>query len=310
MDNKRIRRLITVFNRNSLLKDVIVEKRRGVSEFYANFKYPEYMDQKRFFIGDIPAHLLSYKKDDEKVDNFIDHNSEGWIILQLHGGGYVNAFKRQYLNMAGLYVEASRGMQVLSIDYRVAPENPYPAALDDAVSAYKWILEAGYEPDNVIIAGDSAGGGLAMCLTAYLRDHDMPLPAGIIALSPWTDVTASGESYDTHYEDDPVFGLTRDSLIYNNPYVGDEDPKNPYISPLFGDFYNFPPMLIQVGECEMLYSDSESVTQKARSQGVDVTFTVYEEMFHVFQIAGTYMSESKKAWGEITKFIQDIRTSK
>lgn len=304
-NKKRIRQLVAVFNKKSLLKTVLVEKRRNVSEIDASFRYPDFIEDERFLIGKIPAQLLSYKSEEEneKLGHFINPNAKGWIVLQLHGGGYVNAFKKQYLNMAGLYAEAGRGIQVLSIDYRVAPENPYPAVLEDAIEAYKWILDKGYEPDRIIVAGDSAGGGLSMCLTAYLRDHGMPLPAGIIALSPWTDVTASGESYDSHYEDDPVFGGTRESLIYNNPYVGDENPKNPYISPLFGEFTAFPPMLIQVGECEMLFSDSEAAAQKAKEQGVNVVFTVYPEMFHVFQIAGTMMNESKKAWAEISRFI-------
>ena len=106
---------------------------------------------------------------------------------------------------------------------RVAPEHPYPAALEDAIACYKWLLSQGWFGSQIVLAGDSAGGGLAMCLTMYLRDHDMPLPAGIVAMSPWTDLTAGGESYETNYERDPLFGNTRDSLIYVNDYPGDHD---------------------------------------------------------------------------------------
>lgn len=229
------------------------------------------------------------------------------IILQLHGGGYVGAMRNAYRMFAGLYNEVSSGMNVLTIDYRVAPEYPYPAALVDAFDSYCWLLEQGWYAEQIILAGDSAGGGLAMALCHYLKDKGMQLPCGIVAMSPWTDLTASGESYDTNYERDPLFGKTRDSLIYNKEYVGENDPVNAYISPLFGDFREFPPMLIQVGSYEMLLSDSVSVAAKAREQGVKVRLSIYDGMFHIFQMAAKMLPESKRAWVEIGKFIDVLR---
>ncbi len=231
------------------------------------------------------------------------------VILQLHGGGYIGAMRNAYRMFAGLYCEVSGGMSVLTIDYRVAPEHPYPAALEDAVAAYQYLLDEGWFAEQIIVAGDSAGGGLAMALCHYLKDHHMMLPCGIIAMSPWTDLLASGESYDTNYERDPLFGNTRDSLIYNKDYVGDHDPMDSYISPLYGDFRGFPPMLIQVGSYEMLLSDSVSVAAKARLQGVRVRLSIYEGMFHVFQMAAKMMPESRRAWVEIGKFIELIDRS-
>lgn len=225
------------------------------------------------------------------------------VILQLHGGGYMGAVRNAYYVFAGLYNEVSHGFSVLTPDYRVAPEHPFPAALQDAVAAYQWLLDQGWFGEQIIVAGDSAGGGLAMALTMYLRDHNMPLPCGVIAMSPWTDVTASGESYTTNYEKDPLFGNTRESLIYLNDYAGEHDPMDPYISPLFGDFRHFPPMLIQVGSIEMLLSDSVDAAAKARSQGVKVRLSIYEGMFHVFQMAYLNIPESKRAWMEAGKFI-------
>lgn len=225
------------------------------------------------------------------------------VILQLHGGGYIGAMRNAYRMFAGLYNEVSHGMSVFTPDYRVAPEDPYPAALMDAYAAYCYLLEEGWFADQIILAGDSAGGGLAMALCHYLKDHHRQLPCGIVAMSPWTDLTASGESYDTNFERDPLFGKTRDSLIYNKDYVGDNDPMNAYISPLFGDFRDFPPMLIQVGSYEMLLSDSVSVAAQAREQGVKVRLSVYEGMFHIFQMAAKMLPESKRAWVEIGKFI-------
>ena len=226
------------------------------------------------------------------------------IILQLHGGGYIGGMRNAYRMFAGLYNEVSHGMSVLTVDYRVAPEDP----LVDAYAAYEWLLDQGWFSEQIILAGDSAGGGLAMALCHYLKNQGRQLPCGIVAMSPWTDLTASGESYDTNYERDPLFGRTRDSLIYNRDYVGENDPMSAYISPLFGDFREFPPMLLQVGSYEMLLSDSVDVAAKARAQGVKVRLSIYEGMFHVFQMAAKMLPESKKAWVEIGKFI-DVLTN-
>lgn len=229
-----------------------------------------------------------------------------YVILQLHGGGYVGAMRNAYRSFGVLYSEAGGGMDVLTIDYRVAPEHPYPAALLDALDAYGWLLEKGWIPRKIFLAGDSAGGGLAMGLCMLLKDRGIPLPAGIAAMSPWTDLTASGPSYEFNYEKDPLFGNTRDSLIYNKDYVTDNDPKNPYISPLFGDFGDFPPMLLQVGSIEMLLSDSVLAAEKAREAGVPVRLSIYEGMFHIFQMAMKMMPESRQAWKEIGIFLRGL----
>ncbi len=228
------------------------------------------------------------------------------VILQLHGGGYVAPMRNAYRMFAGLYSEVGKGMRVLTIDYRVAPEHPYPAALTDAYTAYHYLLDQGISPEQIIAAGDSAGGGLALCLCHYLKDQGEELPCGIVAMSPWTDLTAGGESYETNFNKDPLFGNTKDSLVYNKDYIQDNDPTNPYISPLFGDFTGFPPMLLQVGSYEMLLSDSVEVAAKARDAGVKVRLSVYEGMFHVFQMAAKMLPESRKAWVEIGRFFDII----
>ena len=132
----------------------------------------------------------------------------------------------------------------------------------------------------------------------------MELPEGLILMSPWTDLTASGESYETNYTLDPLFGNTKESMIFNRDYVGDEDPANPYISPLFGSYEGFPPMLIQVGSIEMLLSDSTSLAKKAKEAGGKVRLSVYEGMFHVFQMGELMLQESKKAWEEAGRFLR------
>lgn len=229
-----------------------------------------------------------------------------FVVLQLHGGGYIGKMRNVYRNFAKEYCDMRGGIKTLSIDYRVAPKNPYPAALNDAVTAYKWLLATGYEGKDIVIAGDSAGGGLSLALCQYLRDHKMPIAAGLVLMSPWTDLTASGPSYDDNYTLDPLFGNTKESMIYSGEYLGGHSAKEPYISPLFGDFSKLPPMLFQVGGIEMLLSDSVLAEKKAREAGCKTNITIYEEMFHVFQMGLDKLEESKQAWEEVKKFIESF----
>lgn len=258
------------------------------------WKCPSCFHVTQFSLPHCTAEMLS-RVQDPNIDR---------VVLQLHGGGYIGAMRNKYRSFAGLYNELGRGINVFTPDYRVAPENPFPAALEDAVSAYERLIEMGCQPGQVVVAGDSAGGGLALALCLYLKEQGMELPEGLILMSPWTDLTASGESYETNFMLDPLFGNTRDSMIYNLDYIGDDDPKNPYISPIFGDFEGFPPMLVQVGSIEMLLSDSVVLAQKAKSAGVKVRLSIYEEMFHVFQMAELMLPESKRAWEEVGKFLR------
>lgn len=285
-----------------LTNDLQIGKKIKSGELRKRLKEPPWIVPDCFNMTHIELKNFSMKLLSLKENPSQDH-----VILQLHGGGYMGAVRNAYYVFAGLYNEVSHGCNVLTPDYRVAPEHPYPAALEDAVASYQWLLDKGYYGEQIIVAGDSAGGGLAMALCMYIKDHHMPMPGGVVAMSPWTDLTASGESYETNYERDPLFGNTKDSLIYVNDYAGDHDKMDCYISPLFGDFRGFPPMLIQVGSLEMLLSDSVSVAAKAREQGIRVRLSIYEGMFHVFQMAYLNIPESKKAWAEVGKFIDVIQ---
>jgi len=231
----------------------------------------------------------------------------GRVILQLHGGGYIGPMKNIYRRFAVKYSKISYGADVLTPDYRVAPEHPFPAALEDAVYAYQWLLrEQKYEAKNIVVAGDSAGGGLALALCLYAKDHGLPLPGGIITMSAWTDVSLSGDSYETNYEIDPLFGNSRENMLYQCSYIGEADPKNPYLSPLFGDFKDFPPMLCQVGSYEVLLDDTLRAAARAREAGVKVRLSVYDGMFHVFQMGLELIPESREAWEEAEAYLRHI----
>ncbi len=232
--------------------------------------------------------------------------STGRVVLQLHGGAYIGPMKNIYRTLAVRYSKLLQGGDVLTIDYRVAPEHPYPAAVEDAVAAYLWLTEEkGYEPSQIIVAGDSAGGGLALVLLMYLRDHNIPLPLGAVLMSPWTDLTCGGDSYTFNFQKDPLFGNSTESMLFDSEYIGSADPTEPYISPLFGSFEGLPPMLFQAGSYEMLLSDSISACKKAKEEGCDARITVYEGMFHEFQMGLNLIPESKQAWKEVSDFISE-----
>ncbi len=260
-----------------------------------------------------PDHLRNMRMETElfsmellrPAENF-EENRRRRVILQLHGGGYYGRIHNTYRDAAAMYIEVSGGADVLSPDYRVAPEHPYPAALEDALEAYKWLLEQDYLPENTVFAGDSAGGGLALALGLYLKDHGLPMPAGIVTMSAWTDLTKSGDSYQEKFDEDPIFGGTRNSLVYKEGYYLDHDPMDPYISPVNGDYRGFPPMLLQVGEQEMLLDDTLSVGQKARFAGGRVRVHVYPGMFHIFQMGFTMWPEAREAWREIGQFLKIV----
>ena len=263
------------------------------------WRCPEHLIRTVMETDDFGMELLS------RTENYLS-NCERKAILQLHGGGYYGRMHNTYRDAAAMYIEVSGGADVLTPDYRVAPENPYPAALEDALEAYFWLIEQDYRSENIVIAGDSAGGGLTLALSLYLRDHHMPMPGGIITMSAWTDLTKSGDSYQEKFDSDPIFGGTRNTLVYKEGYYKDHDPMDPYISPVNGDYRGFPPMLMQVGEQEMLLSDTLSVAQRARFAGGRIRCHVYPGMFHIFQMGFTLYPEAKEAWGEIARFLKVI----
>ncbi|MFL6557158.1 MAG: alpha/beta hydrolase [Bacillus sp. (in: firmicutes)] len=226
------------------------------------------------------------------------------VILYLHGGGYALCSANTHRPLAAR-IGASAGMKVLFPEYRLAPEHPFPAAIEDAVNVYHWLLEQGYASEDIIFAGDSAGGGLCLATALVLRDQNEQLPAGIVCLSPWVDLTSSGESYQKNGELDPYLSV-RAVKEAVRIYAGTESLDHPLISPVFADLTGLPPIMIQSGSHEILQSDALTLADKAKASGVNVSLKVWDGMWHVWQISGDFLPEARRATREIGQFIRRI----
>jgi monoterpene epsilon-lactone hydrolase len=225
------------------------------------------------------------------------------VILYLHGGGYIAGSIITHQDLGARIARASN-TRILIIDYRRAPEHPFPAALDDAVTAYRWLTStAGLAPENIVIAGDSAGGGLTAATLVKLRDDGIPLPAAAVMLSPWTDLAHTGNSVKLKVAEDPF--LTPAELEFDAKlYIKTNHAKNPLISPLYADLAGLPPLLIQVGTAEILLDDAIRLAERAKAAGVDVTLDIWPDMVHVWQAFALVAPESREAIEKIGTFIK------
>jgi len=222
------------------------------------------------------------------------------VILYFHGGGYVLGDAVGHRNLSWRLARAS-GFRVLMVNYRLAPESPFPAALDDAIAAFDWLKSQGYAPENIILGGDSAGGGLALATLLNLKNLGADLPAAAILLSPWVDLTLSGASYADNSTLDPM--LTREVLkAWAETYLADRDAKAPLASPLYGDLQDLPPMLVHVGSTEILRSDAESLVDKVIEMGGAAALKVWPKMVHVFHLFGGRVPEADQAIDELGKY--------
>jgi epsilon-lactone hydrolase len=223
-------------------------------------------------------------------------------ILYLHGGGYLVGGPQDYRDMVSRIAAAAQA-RALTIDYRLAPEHPHPAAVEDAVAAYRWLLANGVDPARTAIAGDSAGGGLTIATLVSLRDTGERLPAAGVCVCPWVDLEMTGESMDRNAEADPL--VKRDVVTaMATAYLGDQGPRTPLASPLHADLRGLPPLLIQVGEVETLLDDARRLSERARAAGVAVTYEPWPEMVHVWQWFGSFLLEARDAIDRIGEFIR------
>jgi acetyl esterase/lipase len=227
----------------------------------------------------------------------------GKVLLYLHGGAYVLGSCRTHRQMVS-HIARAAGINALVPEYRLAPEHPFPAAIEDAVGVYRSLLDDGFSAGDIFIAGDSAGGGLTVATLLSLRHAGLPLPAAAVVLSPFLDVTASGESATTRAGQDPWFSAKDMTVVIDNYCPKGADLKNPLISPVFANVAGLPPTLIQVGDDEILLSDSTRLAEKMKAAGLDVEIEIWPGMWHVFQLFIGKMPESRRAIERIGAYLK------
>lgn len=270
----------------------IQDKRAGMETMAAGAPLPEGTVVEPVDAGGVPAEWVS------------DGSSSGdGVVLYLHGGGYCIGSMATHRAMAARFAAAGRA-RVLNVDYRLAPEHPHPAAVDDAVAAYRWLLGTGVAPEQVVIGGDSAGGGLVVAALVALRDGGDPLPAGGFCLSPWVDLECAGETFDTKADVDPM--CSREGLSeMAAAYAGGHDLRSPLVSPVHADLTGLPPLLIHVGTAETLLDDSVRLAERARAAGVEVHLEAWDDLVHVFQAFAPMVPEAVEAIDGIGAFVQE-----
>lgn len=226
------------------------------------------------------------------------------VLLYLHGGAYVLGSVATHRHLMARLAHASDA-RVLGVDYRRAPEHPFPAALDDAVAGYRWLLDQGSLPSEIVLVGDSAGGGLALATLIALREGGEPLPAAAAVMSPWVDLEGTGDSLHKNAAHDPM--ITRESLMRAaEAYLNGVDPRHPLAAPLHAELHDLPPLLIQAGGKEALLDDAVRFAEKARAAGVDVRLECWEDMVHVWQFFAPLLPEGRQALVQMGAFIREV----
>lgn len=270
--------------------------RAGFEALMAQMLVPDSIRTARTTLGDRPALHVEP-----------DSGPRAGTILYFHGGGWVVGSPESVLSLTGNLV-ARTGFGAYSVDYRLAPEHPFPAAIDDTLSAYRALLDSGQDPSTIAFAGDSAGGGLSVTTCLAARDAGLPLPAAVVTFSPGLDATRTGRSMDTKEGIDPIF--TRKSVEHTGAmYLAGADPHQPLLSPaVLADLTGFPPMLIQVGTNEILLDDSTRLAARARAAGVDVILDITADVPHVFQSFAGVLDEADQALDRAALFLtQHVR---
>ena len=240
--------------------------------------------------GGVPAEWFTFEDGDS-----------GRVLLYVHGGGYVMGSVESHRCLLERLAVAVKG-RVLALDYRLAPEVPFPAPVDDTLMAYKWLLETGSRPSQIAIAGDSAGGGLTLSALVAIRDAGLELPACGAPISPWTDMEGTGDSMQTRADVDPM--VQKSAIIeLGQTYLAGSDPRDPKASPLYADLNGLPPLLIQVGDCETLLDDTTRIEPRLKNAGVDVTVEVWDEMIHVWHLFAPMLDKGQEAITRIGEFV-------
>ncbi|MEX2205907.1 MAG: alpha/beta hydrolase [Myxococcota bacterium] len=266
----------------------VAETRAGFEQLTQMFPLAADVTHQSVDAGGVPAEWVSVPE--SRADR---------AILYLHGGGYVIGSPSTHRELASRIARATQA-RALVIDYRLAPEHPFPAAVEDATAAYRWLLGTGVSASRIAIAGDSAGGGLTLATLLALRDARQPLPASGVCMSPWTDLEGTGASAQPGGADDPLLDLA--GLREMGAHYASASPRDPLAAPLYASFRGLPPLLIQVGTRELLLDDSTRVAAKAKAEGVDVTLEAWDGLIHVWQLFGPNVPESEQAVARIGEF--------
>jgi len=269
----------------------VAKQRRGLEIVMGPMPRPGNTKYLKENIGDIPGEWI-----------IPDGASENKVLYYLHGGAYaigsINTHRRLVANLA----HACR-IKAFVIEYSLAPEFVFPAALDQAVTVYRKLLAKGFQPQNIVIAGDSSGGGLAVVTMLKLRDLGLPLPGLAVLLAPWTDLEGLGKSNSSANQHNPI---NNTMLVYfGKLYAGDHDIRDPLVSPIYADLHGLPPLYIQVSTTELIYDDTVRLAEKARQGNVDVTVDAWEGMEHIWQMFDLFVPESRDAIKKIGKFVRE-----
>lgn len=292
MQSEALNNLIEMFRSMPARPDATIQELRADMEnFTPPFEPPEGTRAESVDADGVPAELIVAAGADESR-----------TLLYVHGGGYVMGSIATHRALV-TRLSAASGARCLSLDYRLAPEHPFPAAVDDAVTAYRWLLNQGSESDRIAIGGDSAGGGLTIAALVALKEAGVTLPCAGVTLSPWVDLEGTGDSMTTKADEDPMVGSDAIGSIAD-AYLNGKDPRTPLASPLYADLEGLPPLLIQVGTAEVLLDDSTRLAERAKASGVETELEIWEDMFHVFQSFADVLPEAQQAIDKIGSFLK------
>jgi monoterpene epsilon-lactone hydrolase len=293
MASAELHKLVAMLRSSKIASDPTIEEiRAGWEKFTASFVPAADISFKPVVARGVAAEWVTTPDSDSSR-----------VVLYFHGGGYTIGSIASYRSFTGRLARATRA-RLLSVGYRLAPEHPFPAALDDAVSSYRWLLEEGIPPGRIAVVGDSAGGGLALSLAIAIRDAGGPTPATIVAIGPSTDLAREGASVKERAHLDPIINL-ESSMAHALRYVGTQgNLKHPLASPLYSALHGLPPLLIMVGTHEALFDDSTRFAAKAEAAGVEAQLDIWEEMIHVWPVFADILPEGRQAIDKIGDYIR------
>ncbi|MCS3743173.1 acetyl esterase/lipase [Rhizobium sp. BK661] len=288
---EQVRKLVDTIKKYYADADSLRDRRRAFEDLMESTPEPTRVQIRSVDVGGVDAQLIWPAR--------LHHPLGRRAILYLHGGGFYSGSLRTHRAIAGSLAKAASA-DVLLVDYRLAPDSPYPAQIDDALSAYRWLLDSGYESGNIVIVGDSAGGNLAIEATLRQMRVSGQLPAAVVAMSPITDLVATAASLAAN-NTDPLIGKDQLTLI-RNAYLGTRSPSDPLISPLYADMTGFPPLLLQVGSGDALLDDTLRLADRAKTAGVDVRTEIWPGMVHQWQLFPSLLDDARKSNQQIADY--------